>query len=81
MTTHGCRPSGTAKGKKGGDKGKEKHCNGIPGKEESAEQEHENLKRVANKKNSSAKWPSSPKGHSYVMTSCSEIKSLTWPKR
>ena len=62
-------------------KGKEKHCNGIPGKEESAEQEHENLKRVANKKNSSAKWPSSPKGHSYVMTSCSEIKSLTWPKR
>jgi len=51
MTTHGCRPSGTAKGKKrGGGKGKEKHCNGIPGKEESAEQEHENLKRVANKK-------------------------------
>lgn len=38
------------KGRKGGGKGKEKHCNGIPGKEESAEQEHENLKRVANKK-------------------------------
>ena len=56
-------------------KGKEKHCNGIPGKEESAEQEHENLKRVANKmENSSAKWPSSPKGHNYAMASCSEIK-------
>jgi len=55
MTTHGCRPSGTAKGKKrGGGKGKEKHCNGIPGKEESAEQEHENLKRVANKKKTPA---------------------------
>jgi len=45
---------GRKRGGDGGDKGKEKHCNGIPGKEESAEQEHENLKRVANKKKTPA---------------------------